>query len=110
MVFVKIGTIVHFDDKSTHKKIQNDSDIFDAVISSNMPSKMFLSTIGADDCVEIEKNSLSKYLASSNEPLLKKAAEEGVLKSPNEVKDKESTMAQQENITTTLDLLMTRYY
>ena len=46
--------------------------------------------IGADDCVEIEKNSLSKYLESSNEPLLKKAAEEGVLKTLNEVKDKES--------------------
>ena len=46
--------------------------------------------IGADDCFEIEKNSLSKYLESSNEPLLKKAAEEGVLKTLNEVKDKES--------------------
>ena len=46
--------------------------------------------IGAYDCVEIEKNSLSKYLESSNEPLLKKAADEGVLKTLNEVKDKES--------------------
>ena len=33
-VFIKIGKIVHFDDTRSQKKIQNDSDIFDAVMTS----------------------------------------------------------------------------
>ena len=44
--------------------------------------------ISADNCVEMEKCSLSKYLESSNEPLLKAADAEGVLKSNKEMKDK----------------------
>ena len=34
-IFVKIGTIVHFDNTSSQKKIQNDSDIFDVVMTSS---------------------------------------------------------------------------
>ncbi len=34
-ISVKIGTIVHFDDKSSPKKIQNDSDIYDIVMTSS---------------------------------------------------------------------------
>ena len=33
LIFVKIGTIVHFDNTSSQKKIQNDSDIFDVVMT-----------------------------------------------------------------------------
>ena len=44
--------------------------------------------ISADNCVEMEKCSLSKYLGNSNEPLLKTADAEGVLKSNKELKDK----------------------
>ena len=33
-IFVKIG-IVHFDNTSSQKKIQNDSDIFDVVMTSS---------------------------------------------------------------------------
>ena len=36
--------------------------------------------INIDNCVEIEKCSLSKYLGNNNEPLLKAADAEGVLK------------------------------
>ena len=34
-IIIKIGTIVHFDNKSSQKKIQNDSDIFDVVMTSS---------------------------------------------------------------------------
>jgi len=44
--------------------------------------------ISVDNCVEMEKCSLSKYLENSSEPLLKAAAAEGVLKSNKELKDK----------------------
>ena len=44
--------------------------------------------ISVDNCVEMEKCSLSKYLENSNEPLLKAADAEGVLKSNKELKDK----------------------
>ena len=44
--------------------------------------------ISVDNCVEMEKCSLSKYLGNSNEPLLKAADAEGVLKSNKELKDK----------------------
>ena len=42
-IFVKIGTIVHFDNTSSEKKI--DSDIFDVV----MPSSFFADDVISDD-------------------------------------------------------------
>ena len=44
-IFVKIGTIVHFDNTSSQKKIQNDSDIFDVV----MTSSFFADDVISDD-------------------------------------------------------------
>ena len=34
-ICVKIGTIVHFDNKKSQKKIQTDPDIFDEVVTSS---------------------------------------------------------------------------
>ena len=34
-ISLKIGTIAHFDDTSSQKEIQNDSDIFDVVMTSS---------------------------------------------------------------------------
>ena len=34
-IFVKIGTIVHFDEKNSPKKFQTDPDIFDGVMTSS---------------------------------------------------------------------------
>ena len=48
-IFVKIGTIVHFDNKSSQKKIQNDSDIFDFV----MTSQFFADDVISDDFYDI---------------------------------------------------------
>ena len=45
LIFVKIGTIVHFDDTISQKKIQNDSDIFDVV----MTSSVFADDVISDD-------------------------------------------------------------
>ena len=39
-IFVKIGTIVQFDNTSPQTKIQNDSDIFDVVMTSSKSSEM----------------------------------------------------------------------
>ena len=44
-IFVKIGRIVHFDNTSPQKKIQNDSDIFDVV----MTSSFFANDVISDD-------------------------------------------------------------
>ena len=33
-IFIKIGTIIHFDDTRSQKKNQNDFDIFDVVMTS----------------------------------------------------------------------------
>ena len=44
-IFVKIGTIVHFDNTSSQKKIQNDSDIFYVV----MTSSFFADDVISDD-------------------------------------------------------------
>ena len=44
-IFLKIGTIVHFDNTSSQKKIQNDSDIFDVV----MTSSFFADDVISDD-------------------------------------------------------------
>ena len=44
-IFVKIGTIVHFDNTGSQKKIQNDSDIFDVV----MTSSFFADDVISDD-------------------------------------------------------------
>jgi hypothetical protein len=44
-ISVKIGTIVHFDDKSSPKKIQHDSDIYDVV----MTSSVFADDVISDD-------------------------------------------------------------
>ena len=44
-IFVKIGTIVHFDNTSSQKKFQNDSDIFDVV----MTSSFFADDVISDD-------------------------------------------------------------
>ena len=54
MIFVKIGKIVHFDDKSTHNKIQNDSDIFDVVMTSSKSSEM-TSSAKNDDGITMSK-------------------------------------------------------
>ena len=45
LISLKIGTIAHFDDKSSQKKIQNDSDIFDVV----MTSSFFADDVISDD-------------------------------------------------------------
>ena len=44
-ISLKIGTIAHFDDTSSQKKIQNDSDIFDVV----MTSSFFADDVISDD-------------------------------------------------------------
>ena len=44
-IVVKIGTIVHFDNTSSQKKIQNDSEIFDVV----MTSSFFANDVISDD-------------------------------------------------------------
>ena len=44
-IFLKIGKIAHFDDTSSQKKIQNDSDIFDVV----MTSSFFADDVISDD-------------------------------------------------------------
>ena len=44
-IFVKIGTIVHFDNTSSQKKIQNDFDILDGV----MTSSFFADDVNSDD-------------------------------------------------------------
>ena len=44
-IFVKIGTIVHFDNTSLQKKSHNDSDIFDVV----MTSSFFADDVISDD-------------------------------------------------------------
>ena len=44
-IFVKIGTIVYFDNKSSQNKFQNDSDIFDVV----MTSSFFADDVISDD-------------------------------------------------------------
>ena len=44
-IYLKIGTITHFDDTSSQKKIQNDSDIFDVV----MTSSFFADDVISDD-------------------------------------------------------------
>ena len=57
-IFVKIGTIVHFDDTRSQKKIQNDSDIFDAVMTSSKSSEM-TSSAKNDDVITTSKMSES---------------------------------------------------
>ena len=39
-ISLKIGTIAHFDDTRSQKKIHNDSDIFDAVMTPSKSSEM----------------------------------------------------------------------
>ena len=48
-ISLKIGTIAHFDDTSSQKKIQNDSDIFDIV----MTSSFFADDVISDDFDEV---------------------------------------------------------
>ena len=57
-IFVKIGTIVHFDDTNSQKKIQNDSDIFDVVMTSSKSSDM-TSSAKTDDVITTSKMSES---------------------------------------------------
>ena len=52
-IFVKIGTIVHFDNTSSQKKIQNDSEIFDVVITSSF----FADDVISDDFDDVIKTS-----------------------------------------------------
>ena len=56
--FVKIGTIVHFDNTSSQKKNQNDSDIFDVVMTSSKSSEM-TSSAKNDDVITTSKMSES---------------------------------------------------
>ena len=49
-IFVKIGTIVHFDNTSSQEKIQNDSDIFDVV----MTSSFFADDVISDDFDDVK--------------------------------------------------------
>ena len=55
-ISLKIDTIVHFDDTRSQKKIQDDSDIFDAVMTSS-----FFDVISADfdDVITMSKMSES---------------------------------------------------
>ena len=48
-ISLKIGTIAHFDDTTSQKKIQNDSDIFDVV----MTSSFFADNVISDDIDDV---------------------------------------------------------
>ena len=71
-IFVKIGTIVHFDNRSSQKKIQNDSDIFDVVMTSSFfsddISEDFVDVITASKMSELFWN-FSVTLYRQNEQL-----------------------------------------
>ena len=60
-IFVKIGTIVHFDDTRSQKKIQNDSYIFDVVVTSSFFADDVISD-DFDDVIPTSKVSESFWI------------------------------------------------
>ena len=60
-IFVKIGTIVHFDSTSSQKKIQNDSDIFCVVMTSSFFADDVISD-DFDDVITTSKMSESFWI------------------------------------------------